>query len=236
MSRYLKSDNYLLFLASILLAAFFHITALLGLIYFAVEMLIHRKKLILWVKKNRRLFLKISCIVGAIGILGIILIWDQLIALYNRTLSGGISINIGLMLPLKILFLFGSLFLVTFYNPKDKDLNLYFQYIKQHNVGFEKRCNNTLQRNISTFRTIPKIITLFYLIGLLLAFSGYVMPFASRISMMFYLYEAVYFGWLIKKGESPIFLCFIALLLGYIFIDSISGNGHGIFPYLFFWQ
>ena len=86
-------------------------------------------------------------------------------------------------------------------------------------------------------------ITLYYLIGILLTFLGYIFLYLERIGTYYFIFECVYMGLIAKqlkfKGNEVYRLLLnllIVALYSYIFIDAMLGNGQGQIPYLFFWQ
>lgn len=100
--------------------------------------------------------------------------------------------------------------------------------VKKHIIAVEKK-------ELLDYKV--KVIEIYYLIGLVLGFSGYIFPVVNRISLYFYLFECVYIGLLMKykKWKSGYPLCYI-LMYGLIFISMFMGTGQGQVPYLFFWQ
>lgn len=77
----------------------------------------------------------------------------------------------------------------------------------------------------------------YYIVGLVITALGYIFPFADRIGIYFYIFEAVFMGMVAKhaKNQTIIKICMIALY-AYILAGAIFGNSFGQAPYLFAWQ
>ena len=78
-----------------------------------------------------------------------------------------------------------------------------------------------------------------YIIGLLLTSLGYAWRFVDRIGLFFYIFEAVYIGYVFKQKNTRINLIIkiiYLLIFSYLLIGSIRGHGQGQNPYLFYWQ
>lgn len=79
-----------------------------------------------------------------------------------------------------------------------------------------------------------------YFAGLLLNSLSYFFMYMGRIGMYFYMFEAIYVGYLFKKKNRTIFelllKCVYALVLFYYIYDSMTSGSNGELPYRFFWQ
>ena len=79
-----------------------------------------------------------------------------------------------------------------------------------------------------------------YFIGLLLNSLNYIFLYMGRIGLYFYVFEAIYIGYIFKAKNRSIwsvafkFLYF--LLLMYYLYDNVTSGNQGELPYLFFWQ
>lgn len=134
---------------------------------------------------------------------------------YEYYLGQTIIVDIGLTLPLKIAFLVLTLFL--FRKPQEKSSQLVCS-------------NGGTAYLVSTTR-------FYYFIGILLTFTGYFVSNISRIGWYFYIFEAIYFGFLFNSKKYRHFLQFCVLIvITVLFILSFGNNGEGVFPYRFFWQ
>lgn len=93
--------------------------------------------------------------------------------------------------------------------------------------------------NVEGVAKTMRFVICAYVIGLALTSLGYVFRFVDRMGLYFYVYEAVYIGYLFKQRNTRInFMIKIlyGVLFVYLFIGSTTGNGQGQFPYLFYWQ
>lgn len=80
-------------------------------------------------------------------------------------------------------------------------------------------------------------VKIYYLVGLVLTFFGYFFSFMDRIGLVFYLFECVFIGIVVKNRKDRV-VCQVLffLLIVYSFYSEFSRNGQGILPYLFFWN
>lgn len=132
--------------------------------------------------------------------------------IYYSRFFEDINVSIGKMMPIKLMF-----FIITFYLLKKS-----------------KRIEQDAEESysIDVF-----IISSFYLLSIILSFFGYVFELIERVAWYFYLYEGVYFGLLMRRlsGTQKILVGgFILLMIGYIFMYSLTNNSQGIFPYSMF--
>lgn len=79
-----------------------------------------------------------------------------------------------------------------------------------------------------------------YFVGLLLNSLNYIFLYMGRIGLYFYLFEAVYIGYLFQSKNRKkwmIWFKFIyVVLLLYYLCDNVSRGSQGEMPYRFFWQ
>lgn len=205
-SRFIKKRNYLAFIIISLFASLFHRSAFIGLLLLSFE-LFEWKHL----SKSQKIFLIACCAFSPI------LIYYSLSYLnrYEYYLGQTVETNIGLTLPLKIVFFVMTC--ILYFPPLKKEFFL-----------------NVLDPDNSYLISTTRI---YYLIGIALTFTGYFVPNVSRIGLYFYIFEAVYFGLLFKSIKNTFILKIsIITILITLFALSFSHNGEGVFPYKFFWQ
>ena len=91
------------------------------------------------------------------------------------------------------------------------------------------------ERNLAVYEL--GMIRFSYLIGIAATGIGYFFSYMDRIGLMYYIFECVYFGMIVKitknKNEYKII---VGLLLCYVFLMSLMGGGQGQVPYSFIWQ
>ncbi len=79
-----------------------------------------------------------------------------------------------------------------------------------------------------------------YFVGLLLNSLNYIFMYMGRIGLYFYVFEAIYIGYLFKAKNRTEWIVLLklgyALLLLYYLYDNISRGTQGEIPYRFFWQ
>ena len=139
----------------------------------------------------------------------------------KRCFDIGFALTAGLllMLPLKLLFLAGTAVFAFALHRRGS----YFR--SDLNLGSRDRYQMLL-------------VSLGYMMALCMAMLGYVFPYVDRVGWYFYLFEGVYLGMLLK-GKNPvnrlIFGYFIAFVIGYGFLYSMTNNSQGTMPYSVFW-
>lgn len=81
------------------------------------------------------------------------------------------------------------------------------------------------------------VVRVYYIVGLAITALGYVFPFADRIGIYFYIFEAVFMGMIAKhaKNQAIIKICLLALY-AFVMAGAIFGNAYGQANYLFAWQ
>lgn len=81
------------------------------------------------------------------------------------------------------------------------------------------------------------LIRISYLIGIGITATGYFFSYMERLGLMYYIFECVYWGMIIKISKNKkIYIVTLGLLLGYSFISSLIAGGQGEIPYTFIWQ
>lgn len=203
-TRYIIKRKYLVFLIYVAVAFIFHKSALIGIGFFAIEILQWK-----YLNKKQRNF--ITCML----ILAPICTAYALYAIISyRQYFENLSLNIGIMIIVKLFLFFVSSFGLT-------------KRICQSNAGTEKK--------LVIYEL--GLIRISYLIGLGTAAIGYVFLYMERIGLMFYIFECVYWGIIVKiSNNRKVFRIILGLLLCYQFIGSLIGGGQGEIPYTFIWQ
>lgn len=209
-TRYLSQKKVFRFILGVLIAMLFHQTAVIGIAFLAVNCL-RWKEL---PNREKMFYIFAVLMIPAAGYVAVLVM-----ARYAKYFSA-VSLDIGFMILLKLLFLAAT---------------LVFIFAMHHRYSYF-RSGQMLDED-DRFHIL--IAGLCYFAALLLAALGYVFPFVDRISWYFYLFEGVYFGMLLKGRSSldrVVFGYGIAFLLGYAFLYSMLNNSQGTMPYLFFWQ
>ncbi len=119
--------------------------------------------------------------------------------------------DVGIFLFVKFAVLFGSLFFLDF----------------------------TEEDEFGETTVLKKFTVIAYALGLLLTFLGYMFKFVDRIGLYFYIFEAVYVGYIFKQKNTKnnlMLKMLICAVFTVVFMGAVFGNGQGQAPYLFFWQ
>jgi len=79
-----------------------------------------------------------------------------------------------------------------------------------------------------------------YFIGLLLNSLNYIFMYMGRIGLYFYIFEAIYIGYIFKAKNRSIWsvvykFAYVLLMLYYLY-ENVTKGTQGELPYLFFWQ
>lgn len=208
-TRYLSRKKILPFVIAVLVAMQFHRSALIGFVLLAMNCIRWRELL-----KHQKVLYILSVLITPVLIVATI----QLVGRYAKYFSNT-TVDIGMMLLLKMAFLAATLI---------------FVFGVHRGYGYFR--NGHLLSSEDRYQIL--IATMCYFVALLLAAFGYIFEYVQRISWYYYLFEGVYFGMLLK-GKNPVnrllFGYFIAFVIGYGFIYSMTNNSHGTMPYLFFW-
>lgn len=209
-TRYLSSKKILWFIVCVVLAMMFHRSAAIGFMLLAINCLRWKE-----LPKGQRIFYLTCALLVPILFAGILPILQRYEKYFYQT-----SVDIGFMLPLKLVFLAATVLWIFV-------LHKQFSYFR-----FDASMESSDRYNML-------MATISYVLALLLAMLGYAFPTVSRISWYVYLFEGVYFGMLLK-GKSPLIRVLlgyaIALVIGYGFIYSMTNDSQGNMPYLFIWQ
>lgn len=203
-TRYLEKKNYKMFLLFIGMAFVFHNTALMGIVFFVIEITQWNN-----ITKKQRLLL-----IAMIGTIPLIMPYVLLkMSAYRNYFSMNIS-DVGIMLIFKML-----IYLIS-------GLGLCFAvYMKNSEFTFKQ-----IKYKINTVR-------IYYLLGIFLTGLGYFFKYMDRVGLIFYIFECVYWGIIVKNGKYiGVYKLILSVLLLFIFVTSMSGNGQGQLPYLFVWQ
>lgn len=124
------------------------------------------------------------------------------------------SLNIGVMIIAKLCLFYISSFGLT-------------KHIRQISTDAEKK--NAIYE--------LGLIRISYLIGLGTTAIGYLFLYMERIGLMYYIFECVYWGMIVKITKNRnIYKVILFFLLCYQFLGSLVGGGQGEIPYTFIWQ
>lgn len=208
-TRFLDRKKVLYFVLGVLAAWLFHRTALIGFIYLALNCL-RWKEL-----PTRQRLLYIFAVLCIPVLIPVAL---KMFASYARYFKEP-TLDIGMMLLLKFAFLVASMIFAF-------GLHRRYSYLR----------NGDLLTEEDHYRI--RVTGIAYTGALGLAILGYIFPHAERIGLYFYMFEPVYFG-ILLKGKKPLnrvlFFYFIAFVIGYSFVYSMTNNSQGNMPYAFFW-
>ena len=208
-TRYLGQKKILPFVCGVLVAVLFHQTAVIGFALLAVNCL-------RWKELPKRQ--KVLYIFVVLMIPGFVVIALQMFSRYAKYFAHP-TMDIGMMILLKLLFLVGTLIMVFVFHS-----------------GYDYFRNGHLLN--SEERYMIRISSVCYVAALLLAALGYIFEYTERISLYYYLFESVYFGMLLKSKNPAnrlMFGYFIAFVIGYGFLYSMTNNSQGTMPYTFCW-
>lgn len=203
-TRYLERKKPLQFLICVCVATFFHRSAIICIFLLCFDLL--RWKELHQYQKDLYVLLAFSfpVILARLSIE---------LGKYSGYFSK-MSLNIGLVIPVKIVLLLLSLFLIA-HSPKYKKFFVEATYSERFSI----RTSNTI-----------------YLLGLLLAALAYFFPtFVERVSWYFYIYEGVFYGSILRnteRGTKIPLAAMIFFLIGYGFLYSMVHNSQGTMPYL----
>lgn len=209
-SKYLMKHQILRYIVGVLVASLFHQSALLGMSLLAFELLRWKQ-----LSKKQKWFF------AGIGVLSPVLIYYvlQRVQRYESYFSTS-SADVGIMVPVKILFFLVSALFVFIIYKKERHFENW-----QEMTPMDK--NHILLGSIG------------YAIGLFLIFASYFLPVLNRVGWYFTMYESVYLAMMVKT-KHPIHkyvfgLCAV-VIVGYGFINAMTDNAQGMMPYLFVWQ
>ncbi|MBQ7346471.1 MAG: EpsG family protein [Clostridia bacterium] len=199
-TRLLSQGKYFKYCAVIAITTLcFHQSALIGLAFLVLE-IFNWKTLS---RKQKRIL-----------IFGLFLIPFASVIVFStfeeyQHYFSSMDLDVGFMLPLKIIF-----FMVTVILSGAKN-------------KFKNNNNETLS------------VSLYYLLGLLITCLGYAFTFMDRIGWYFYIFEGVYMGIVLRNASksNKIFYSFCLLfLMGYSFVNILMNGSQGVIPYSFIWN
>ena len=208
-TRYLTQNKIPRYIIGVLLAMQFHQSALIGFVLLAVNCLRWKE-----LPQNQKVLYLMIVLVSPVVLVTAV----RLFARYARYFAN-ISLDIGFMVPLKLLFLTATLVFVFGMHHR-------LSYFRGGETWGRTERFNVLMSSIG------------YFAALLMATLGYLFPYVERISCYFYLFEGVYYGVLLKGKQAVnriVFGYFICFVVGYGFVYSILHNSQGTMPYAFIW-
>ena len=197
-------------------------------------------------EKNKPLyFLPFFCIAFAIHNSAIVGVIPLITSLWNFKKQGIWKLVLSFLFIFLFIFLFSKIANVFFYYSK------YLAIVNQ-NIGFMLIYKTFILlivliiskiglirygNRVIGIEKIDKYITLFYFVGLCLCSLGMFLPYVDRIGLYFLMYEMPFWGYIIKKKDLSMaysICCFIFIL--YLYIGTLIGDGHHIFPYTTIWS
>lgn len=214
-TRYVQRKIYWKFLLIMAVAALFHQSALLGLLYLVIDVLCFKKTRQIYIDLIKNI-VKDSKIVAAIGLcLGLLaVVFVAIKASKYIHYFTNVTLDVGFLVPLKLLVLCA------------------FACMVKHESG---KWGGIGRKAIQ--RYMDQNVVIYYGVGLCISLLGYSFHFMDRIGLYFTPFGCLFVGYLIKKARHR----WIALaVLGVVVIlplamDLCSG-GQGQLPYMFFWQ
>jgi len=209
-TKYLSKHQDIRYIILVLVASCFHQSGLIGLV-FLVFGLLRWKEL----STGKRLFF--LAVVAASPLITYIMLLN--VARYEKYFAQ-ISLDIGFMVPAKILFFAISAFFIFYLHGREN------HFVEGDKIGTVEKNNIFLMCSI-------------YAVGLGIIFLSYFMPMMNRIGWYFTVCEGACMGMLMKTRSSLhkfIFGWLIVGLIGYGFVSSMLGNDQGVMPFLFVWQ
>ena len=205
-TRYLIKHKYVRYIVLVFVASAFHQSALIGLPFVAFELL--RWKLLS--TRQKVLFIGLALVSPVILVYAI-----QRLSRYAGYFEQ-VRVDIGLMVPLKIVFFLATAAFVFLIYGRDR-----------HFWDWEEMTAEDKSKML--------LGGICYFIGLILIFTSYFLPMMNRVGWFFTIYEGIYMGMLVKTRKPMHKLAFIYSVLflqGYAFIDSMIHNAQGVMPYV----
>lgn len=205
-TRYLLKKDYIGFVLRALPAVVFHKSAVLLVLFFFLEVLMWR-----YLGEKQRRLLKVLLKISPFAIVAaLIVFWRSLHYFLD------FQIDIGLMLPIKLIFFLWSK------NQIDVDSLLH----KIHKPAQQKYVCRMIEA-----------VEIYYVVGIFMTMLGYFYPYMERMGLLFYIFEIVYMALFLRRGKNKVVaLLSIVLLFGYDFMVGLITNSNGQNPYLFIWQ
>lgn len=209
-TKYLIRHQHFRYIILVLAASAFHRSALIGSIFLAFELLRWRDL----TPRKKVLFISIAAASP------VILIYSLGSLSRYAGYFENVLVNIGLMVPLKLMFFTATVLFVFVLYGRRKHFKNWDELNKEDH-------GNLLLGIIC------------YFAGLCLIFLSYFIPVMNRVGWYFTIYEGFYMGMLVKT-KVPLhklaFVYCIMFILGYGFIDALNNNAQGMMPYKFIWQ
>ncbi len=211
-TKFLDQKKLFPFIGGVLMGTMFHTSALVGLL-FAMQHFSNWKDL----GKQERRFL-LLCIVAMPAVLFYVVLITM--SKYQKYFTN-VELNMGFMLPAKLLLLALSLLFVA-------QMYRRFRYQQRNGTGLQKE----------EVDRIPWICYA-YILWLMFASFGYFFRYMDRIGWYFYPFEGIYYGMFRKDRDVKNKLVFggaFVMILLYALVDALMNNGQGNVPYSFVWQ
>ncbi len=253
-TRYLHRQEYLLYCLYNLFALFFHISAALGLGYVVLDLLLYKR--LREPQKLKKFLLIVAAGVGGVALLAFIVQPKIFSLAYGKIvarLSGGFRLDLGAMLPLKLLLFclftmfvfektrFGVALSQKVYGARNREEGFsYFANRQEYREIYQ-----ALEKGEYSYRAEECLIArrekeysvyalaLYYLVGILATFLAYFIENGQRFGLYFYIFETVYVSLLVKKDRSRGVGLIYVLLFAYVLFGEFTGNGQGAMPYIF---
>lgn len=208
-TRYIERKKYYLFLIFVAIAMLFHTSSIIGVAFVFADALQWE-----YLSKKQKDFLSgMLLFLPCLAVFIPVLIFE-----YGKYFSKVEVGNVGLMLFVKLAFFIFS---------SDK-LFKYDHYNKSISQG----------RNVQKiYRYETRAVKTYYCIGIAITMLGYFYLYMDRVGLLFYLFECVYFGMVVKNSRNKSLIKFIVfMILTFVLVVSLVGNGQGHMPYYFVWQ
>lgn len=206
--RFLDQKRVMRFMMGVLAAMLLHRSAALGIGYLLIYCVRWEK-----MPEHQKRIYKLCAM--ALPVVAVLVLLLGIFKRYGKYLAG-IELDIGMMLPLKMMFLVGVVVVFFF---------------------LEKRRESEALRLNDKTRFALMTSCMGYGAALLLGATGYLFPEMDRISWYYFLYEGVFFGALLKK-KTPFrkgYFGFMVFVIGYGFLYSMLNNSQGQMPFAFGW-
>lgn len=227
-TRYLDKKKYTLFLVFLVCACLFHTSASISIIFLLFECF-------RW--KNLKLSHKLmfSAAIALVPIAYIFLsrrietTYAQYFDMQHTRLGMGMFVKFAFAV-------FAIIFAQTNYSSVPQQHEVEKLAVSNCKYIREQRKKKP-QSVVESPRYLFGMISIYYCVGILSQISGYFYYNIARIGLYLYWFEMVFMGMVAKSKENRIILqiCVFVMLL-YVFVVGIQGNGYNQVPYLFFWQ
>ncbi len=239
-SRYIKDKDYIVFSIITILAALFHVSALIGFLFLVIDLFLYKNK------ENKKKAIKQIIIIISLGVALLIALFifksDIFESIIKRSVEyfKSFNLNFGLMLPLKLFMLF-FLFNFVLYERKNKYVNIKRKERCKLFSSVEGLIFNSDEQVLRPKLTDGEeydFLSVFYSygLGLFILLLEWFFPFTGRISFIFYLFECVFIGFVVKNCKNKHLKAIVLVLFLFIFFNDIVINTQGQTPYMFMWQ